>query len=1113
MPPSASRPVASAPLQVQPGEALRTQQDDGAAFERTRERRRTRVWCGLVPPRHVVSAVVVSHNGERWLGELIAGLRQQTRPVDRVLCVDTGSTDASAEMLARGFSPKAVLSADDKTGFGAAVTQALRHLPPVAPPSGRPEAEPEVVEWLWLLHDDCAPTPGALREMLALLQEVPAAAAVGPKIRGWPRGRQLLELGVTISGSGKRETGLEYGEFDQGQHDVVREALSVSSAGMLVRREVFERLGGFDPSLPLFRDDVDFGWRLHRAGYHVITCPDAIVFHAEAGARGARALPAVKNVRPRQADRRAANHVQLANCALWALPWVALRTVLGALLRTIGLLIAKWPDAAYDEFVAMARTVARPDRVMRARMRRTRGRRVPRRKFRHLFPPPWVGLQHAWETLTGVLSTSSDAGSHAGSRKRRKAVETGPVSEEAEELEGTGPGWIGRSIGRPPVLLVGGLILVALLAGRELLTGGALLSGGGLLPAPDGAGELWSRYLEGWHSVELGSPRAAPPYLAVVAFLGTILLGKVGVAVVVLLLGAVPLSGLTAYLLARKLLATRVLRLWAAGMYALIPAVTGAVAGGHLGSCVAVMLAPLLVLALGRLFRNGSWSATWTSALLLGIITAFVPLAFVIALLAGLVAAFTWRPRRRTATRLAVVLITAPMLLLPWLPTLLANPTLLFAEAGRIAPELADPAPAGYELALGSPGGPAAAPFWLLLGLPLVALAALLRRDRVRGTIAVWAVAGIALILGVLQLRLPIDAEWLPYPMPAWPGFAAAMMLGCWVAAVVWSADGISQVFASKSFSWRQPAAAVLATVAGITPVLALGWYVWQSTDGSLLRRTEAAVPEYISGASRSDGQPRALVLHTGEESIRYTLLRGEAPRLGDAETGSSRQVLEELEGTVSEVLGDGNPEGAADRLADFGIGFVYLPDATESAITQRLDATPGLVRASAPQSAASWSVERPVATVTVRTDSEVIELGAPPRVRVPANADGTVVLAEAYHQGWRATLDGRELKGTAVDGWAQGFQLPEGGGVLRVEFDPGPAGRLLPLQGVLTLLVVLLAVPSRARREDGPVYAEAVRGGKHGMTAEMLVEAPPEPDRTNRTTPISDRIPQEARR
>jgi len=57
---------------------------------------------------------------------------------------------------------------------------------------------------------------------------------------------------------------------------------------MLVRRDVWEQVGGFDPAMGLFMDDVDFCWRVHAAGYRVRVITDAIVYHAQAATKHRR---------------------------------------------------------------------------------------------------------------------------------------------------------------------------------------------------------------------------------------------------------------------------------------------------------------------------------------------------------------------------------------------------------------------------------------------------------------------------------------------------------------------------------------------------------------------------------------------------------------------------------------------------------------------------------------------------------------------------------------------------------------------------------------------------------------------------------------------------------
>lgn len=264
-------------------------------------------------PRHVVTAVLVSHDGARWLPDVLAGLLGQERPVQHVVAADTGSADDSARLVTDALGAERVLHLARRTSFGTAVDEAVRtageltpdDLPYLKRPSGwdpvtrswrddaydlpdLPHGEP--VQWLWLLHDDCAPEPDALAELLRVVDTDPHAAIVGPKLRGWYDRKQLLEVGVSIANSGRRWTGLDRREQDQGQHDQVRTVLSVSSAGMLIRRDLWEELGGFDRRLPLMRDDVDLCWRAHAAGHRVLVAPDAILRHAEASARERRPI-------------------------------------------------------------------------------------------------------------------------------------------------------------------------------------------------------------------------------------------------------------------------------------------------------------------------------------------------------------------------------------------------------------------------------------------------------------------------------------------------------------------------------------------------------------------------------------------------------------------------------------------------------------------------------------------------------------------------------------------------------------------------------------------------------------------------------------------------------
>ena len=171
--------------------------------------------------RHRVTAVLVSHNGALWLPEVVAALNSQTRPIDHITAVDTGSDDSSTKLLKSARIP--FFTTDRETGYGQAVSLAVDKLP-VSVDN----------EWIWLIHDDCAPAPDALAELLNAIDDRPQVVMVGPKLLGWHDRTHLLEAGISIAGNGARWTGLEPLEYDQGQHDGVHDVLAVSTAGSLI---------------------------------------------------------------------------------------------------------------------------------------------------------------------------------------------------------------------------------------------------------------------------------------------------------------------------------------------------------------------------------------------------------------------------------------------------------------------------------------------------------------------------------------------------------------------------------------------------------------------------------------------------------------------------------------------------------------------------------------------------------------------------------------------------------------------------------------------------------------------------------------------------------------
>ncbi|GAA1918105.1 glycosyltransferase family 2 protein [Streptantibioticus ferralitis] len=1053
-------------------------------------------------PRHIVTAVLVAHDGARWLPDALAGLLGQTRPVQSVIACDTGSADDTDRLLTEALGADRVLHLARRTGFGAAVAEAVQtfgpvppeELPYLQPPSAwdpvtrtwnddvyeQDQERPEPVQWLWLLHDDCEPAPEALAELLRVADSSPSAGVIGPKVRSWYDRRSLLEVGVSIARSGRRWTGLERREQDQGQHDQVRQVLSVSSAGMLVRRDIWEELGGFDRRLPLMRDDVDFCWRAQTAGHTVLIAPEAVLRHAEAASRERRTVDCAgrSSVNPHRVDKAGAVFTLLANARGVLLPYVALRIILSTLLRTLGYLVGKVPGQALDEVAGLFGVLLRPGRILGARRRRGRPVVSPA-ELRPLFPPPGATLRASVEQVYSNLSgrsepDSSSAGRHGG------AVESGPGDDDADFLDVEQFARLKRIARKPAPMLFVVLLLVSLAACRGLLSGGAL-SGGALLPAPGGASDLWGAYGGAWHAVGTGDTQAAPPYLAVVALLSTVLLGSTSLALTLLLVCSVPLAGLSAYFASRPLVESRLLRAWGAVAYAFLPAATGALAAGRLGTAVLAILLPLMAraaVAAGGLQLSASaisrgvrpgWRASWAYALLLTITTAFTPVVWPVSVALAALVLVTRVVRGQAgllvpqALRFLVVLATPLVVLAPWSVTLLAHPSFFLREAGL---PYRDGAASALDLVMLSPGGPKASTGFLLAGLVLAGLAALLRDGRRLAIMTAWGAA----LAGLLAAALQNGYRW---PGPTTLVYGLALI----AAAAVGAEDAKTRISAA-GFGWRQPVAGLIVLAAAAAPLIAAASWMVDGAAGPVKRGDAVQVPAFVAEESSTADQARTLVLAGDPGHVRYVLVRGSGARMGDGELAAEAGHDTRLDGIVANlVAGSGGDQSS--QLSGYAVRYVLLQPGAPAEMGRVLDSTPGVTRLSQSGGTALWRLNNNVSRITITAPKGADGTAAASvpvasgkveaHTTVPSGPAGrTLRVADSADTGWQATLDGKPLTATTVDGWAQGFQLPANGGRLDLTFaDPMTHTVWLWAQGFLALVVLVLALPGRRRDVD----------------------------------------------
>ncbi|MBF4161855.1 glycosyltransferase [Nocardioides acrostichi] len=915
-----------------------------------------------------VAAVVVSHDGARWLPQVIEAVAAQTRPVDHVVCVDTGSGDQSVELLEAAFGT--VHSAGEGTSYPQAIDLALVEIAERA----------SDVEWVWLLHDDSAPAPDALARLLEHAEADPEVGVLGPKLREWPSLRRLLEVGITISGTGRRETGLERGEYDQGQHDDVRRVLAVNTAGMLVRHDVLVGLGGFDEQLPVFGNDLDFGWRAAAAGHRTVVVPAAVVFHAEAAHRGVRRTDLTGRHTHFQ-ERRAALWTLFANSRARALPFQAVRLTLATVLRAVGFLLVRAPGQALDEVLALV--TIRAGSVLRARRERQGRATAPYGEVRALLAPPWLPYRHGLDAVSDLAAAVTNQASDVAERRRAAALERDAAAnpgrtarhvEVDDDVLEADSSWLARFFTNP-VALVAALAVAAMLVGARstfgLVAGG--LSGGALSPTPDGVGSWWHLHLDSWHALGSGTGVPAPPYIAPLALLAS--LGGPGVALLLVMLVAAPLGMLGAWRFLRVVgrlvdpagLPSWLL-LWGAVCWGLVPAVSGAWGEGRLGAVIAAALLPWLGHAmLGFLDPEAErrWRAAWRTGVLLALVVAGAPPAWPVLLVlmalavagAAALAPSVARSRAAWGPPLLGGLLPA-VLLAPWALGSLTSTAAegLLLDTGRppgAAPSVLD--------VLAGRLGDVGAPTWVGL-VPLVLAVLALVPTRTRGPVLVcWSVALVTALALVLFSRLGLDVAAGSLE----PGLAlpVALLQGAWLTAAVLGGLGALDHLSGARGRSRQVwlgAGAVVAAVAVLVPLIGAGWFTLGHTE--LSGTDDSAVPAYMQDSSRRGPEHGVLVI-TGTTStgLGFTVRRDDGVTVGEDEVLTLSARDDRLTEAVRQLVSD--PESKAPReLAAQGIEYVVLPAPADGDVAAVLDATGGLDQASAEdRTTRAWRVSAPL--------------------------------------------------------------------------------------------------------------------------------------------------------
>jgi N-acetylglucosaminyl-diphospho-decaprenol L-rhamnosyltransferase len=230
------------------------------------------VTAPATPATPAVRIVVVTYFPGDFLEEFLTSLPRASSGPVRVTVVDNGSTDGSVER-ARAHPGLQVIETGSNRGYGGAANIGVM-------------ATDE--EWVLVVNPDIVFEPGSIDGLFAVAGRWPRAGALGPRIHTaegmlYPSARELPSLGRGIGHAvfGWVWPSNPWTAAYRRERGVPTEGVVgwLSGACLLLRRQAFEAVGGFDERFFMYFEDTDLCERLAKAGWDVVYAPSATVVH------------------------------------------------------------------------------------------------------------------------------------------------------------------------------------------------------------------------------------------------------------------------------------------------------------------------------------------------------------------------------------------------------------------------------------------------------------------------------------------------------------------------------------------------------------------------------------------------------------------------------------------------------------------------------------------------------------------------------------------------------------------------------------------------------------------------------------------------------------------